>query len=506
MKLMKTQSTLRVSRLMSLGLVLLAPLATAAFHDDEAGADHPYETDEHRLPAFATGGSCLIKGATIHTALRPAFVGDVLIENGAITGIGNVKKVPAGMQIIDAEGMHLAPGVVDCHSHMAIERGVNEGTVSISAEVTMKDVVDADDISIYRALAGGVTTVRLLHGSANAIGGRDEVLKLKWHKTEDELRFPGSEQGIKFALGENPKRSNWGGSGRFPATRMGVEVLYYRAFERALEYQAEWDTYKDDKRNGLDPTPPRRDIRLETLAGIVSGDVKIHSHCYRADEILMLMRATEAFGIRIATLQHVLEGYKVAAEMAASGVAGSTFADWWAYKIEAYDAIPHNASLMAEAGVLSSINSDSDEMVRRLYDEAAKSVRYAGMDRVTALQLVTLNPAKQLGIDRRVGSIEVGKDADLALLNGDPLSSLSRVEWTMVDGEIEFTRRDAFGLESDPPVVAIINEDPLPIPGIDSEAPITALVNGTLHPVTSDTIESGTLLMQSGHILASGPA
>ena len=497
---MKIQSTTGLLRSLMTSALLLTP---TVFASPASGEDHPYETDVERLPSFETGGSCLIRGATIHSALRPAFVGDVLVEKGRIVAIGQV-RAPEGIQVIEAAGMHLAPGVVDCHSHMAIERGVNEGTVSISAEVTMKDVVDPDDISIYRALAGGVTTVRLLHGSANAIGGRDEVLKLKWHETEDALRFPDSQQGIKFALGENPKRSNWGGDGRFPATRLGVEVIYYRAFERAREYKAGWAEYERARRQGLDPAPPRRDIRLETLVGILDGEVKVHSHCYRADEILMLIRASEAFGIHIATLQHVLEGYKVAHEMAASGVAGSTFSDWWAYKVEAYDAIPQNASLMAEAGVLSSINSDSDEMVRRLYEEAAKSVRYAGMDRVAALQLVTLNPAKQLGIDRHVGSIEVGKDADMALLTGDPLSSLSRVEWTMVDGEIEFTRVDAFGLDADPPALADLVEEPHSLDGLDRSAPITALVGGTLHPVTSSAIQHGTLLMQDGRILALG--
>ncbi|MCP3918109.1 MAG: amidohydrolase family protein [bacterium] len=466
------------------------------------GDDHPYETDEHRVPAFQTGGDAVIRNVTIHSAVGPAVQGDVAVKDGKIVGVGEV-EAPEGAHEIDGEGMHLAPGVVDCHSHMAIERGVNEGTVSITAEVTIADSVNPDDLTIFRALAGGVTTIRQLHGSANAIGGRDSVLKLKWKRTADELRFPGALEGIKFALGENPKRSRSRENTRFPGTRMGVEAIFYRAFERAREYQAEWDAYEKAKAAGDDPAPPRRDVRLDVLAGILEGDVHVHSHCYRADEILMLIRASQHFGFQIATLQHVLEGYKVAHEMAEAKVPGSTFSDWWAYKVEAYDAVPHCAALMMEAGVLTSINSDSGEMVRRLYAEAGKSLRYGDMGRVNALQLVTLNPAKQLGIGDRVGSIEVGKDADLVLLNGDPLSPRTRVEWTMVDGHIEFTRRDAFGLQDDPPAVREIEATAVAAEVTEGD-PVVALVGGTIHPATGPAIEQGTLLMQSGVIVAVG--
>ena len=472
-------------------------LATSAF----AGEGHPTETDADRICEMVTGGNCLIRGATLHTATEPPYVGDVLVVDGKISAIGEV-DAPGDIFVIDAAGMHLAPGVVDCHSHMAIERGINEGSLSITAEVRIADSVNTDDLTIYRALAGGCTTARLLHGSANAIGGQDEVIKLKWKRSVEELRFPGRERGIKFALGENPKRS--GASGRrFPGTRMGVEVIYYRAFERAREYQAQWKEFEESKQRGEDPEPPRKDIRLDTLVGILDGDIHVHSHCYRADEILMLIRASQHFGFRIATLQHVLEGYKVAYEMAEAGVGGSTFGDWWGYKIEAYDAVPQNAAVMQEAGALSSVNSDSDEMVRRLYGEAAKSVRYAGMDPVEALKLVTLNPALQLGIGDRVGSIEVGKDADLALLNGDPLSTLARVEWTMVDGEIEFERRDAFELDTNPPMVAELSEEPQAVTKTP-QGGVIALVGGRIHPVTAPVIEKGTLLMQDGVIIALG--
>ena len=466
--------------------------------------EHPSELESDRVPTLQTGGSCLIQNVTIHTAVDEPFVGSVLVRDGKIAAVGEV-PVAEGLFVIDGTDHHLAPGVVDCHSHMAIEGGVNEGTVSISSDVSIEDSVNPDDITIYRALAGGVTTVRLLHGSANAIGGRHEVIKLKWGRTADELRFEGAPRGIKFALGENPKRSNWGQRGvRFPATRMGIEAIFYRAFARAREYRAEWAEYEAARRTGADPSPPRRDIRLEALVGILDGEVEVHSHCYRMDEILMLIRAGQYFGFRIATLQHVLEGYKVAHEMAEANAGGSTFSDWWAYKIEAYDAIPHNTQIMMDAGVLTSINSDSNEMVRRLYVEAGKSVRYTGMDRVAALRLVTLNPALQLGIGDRVGSIEVGKDADLTLLNGDPLSSLARVEWTMVDGEIEFTRRDAFGLDGDALEARALEEPVRPAPDVDPQAPTLAIVSGTLHPVTGPAVEQGTLLVRGDRIVALG--
>ena len=476
--------------------VLLVPAARAI--------DHATELEADRKPALVTHGNCVVRNVTIHTAVSAPFVGDVWVKDGKLAGVGTV-DAPAGVLVIDGTGKHLAPGVVDCHSHIAVDGDVNEGTVSISAEVGIEDVIDADDLAIYRALAGGVTTARILHGSANAIGGRDEVLSMKWGRTADELRFPGGPKGIKFALGENPKRSNGGSHGeRFPASRMGVEAVFDRAFERAREYQLEWDEYAAAKKRGEDPAPPRKDVRLEVLAGILRHDVLVHSHCYRADEILMLIRASQHFGFQIATLQHVLEGYKVAFEMAQANVGGSTFGDWWAYKIEAYDAIPQNAALMDRAGVLSSLNSDSAEMMRRLYDEAAKSVRYAGLDPVRALDLVTLNPAKQLGIADRIGSIEVGKDANLVLLSGDPLSSLSRVLWTMVDGEVEFERRDAFELDSKPPPVpALVEAAPAPS-AASTSGEVLALVGATLHPITSADIERGTLLVQDGRILALG--
>lgn len=464
--------------------------------------EHATETDADRRPRLVVDGSALIRGATIHTATGPAFQGDVLVRDGKIAAVGRA-EAPAGVTVIDAAGMHLAPGVVDCHSHIAIAGNVNEGTVSISCEVSIGDVVDAEDLSIYRAAAGGVTTARLLHGSANAIGGRDAVIKMKWGRPAAEIRFPDAPEGVKFALGENPKRSNGGGRNeRFPASRMGVEAVMTRAFERAQDYRDEWKAHAAAVARGEDVDPPRRDVRLDALAGVLDQRILVHSHCYRQDEILMLLEASQRYGFRIATLQHVLEGYKVAREMAALGVGGSTFGDWWAYKIEAYDGIPQNAALMDRAGVLSSLNSDSEEMMRRLYGEAAKSVRYAGMDRVRALQLVTLFPARQLGIGDRVGSIEAGKDADLVLLSGDPLSSLSVVRWTMIDGRIEFERRDAFELESRPPPVPALDE---PARGsAPTEGDVLAITGATLHPITSPDVADGVIVVRGGRIAAMG--
>ncbi len=474
--------------------------------DEKTSAyEHPYETDAHRVPTLDTSGGALVRNVTIHDAVQPAYVGDVLVRDGKITAVGEGLAAPDGVTVIDGEGKHLAPGVVDTHSHMAIERGINEGTLSITADCDITDVINSDDLGLYRALAGGTTTIQCLHGSANAIGGRAETLKLKWKRPADELRFPDAPQGIKFALGENVKRSNWGSGDRFPASRPGVETVFHRGFRRAQEYRAEWAAYAAALSRGEDPAPPRHDVRLDVLVGILEGDVLVHSHCYRADEILMLLRTAEQYGFRIQTLQHVLEGYKVAHEIAEHGAGTSTFADWWAYKQEAYDAIPQNAALLDEAGALSTINSDSGELVRHLYHEAAKSVKYAGLDRVRALALATRNGALQLGVGDRVGTIEEGKDADLVLLDGDPLSVYARVLWTMVDGEIEFQRRDAFGFDEEPGQVRELEERPVIEASYSPDAgPTVAIVGGTLHPATSEAIEGGTLLLQDGRIVDMG--
>ena len=470
--------------------------------------EHPVETDALRAPTLETGGDVLIQNVTIHTTTRPAFVGSVLVQDGDIAGVfegaAPMSTAHGNAAVIDGTGKHLVPGAIDTHSHMAIRGGVNEGTLSITADVDISDSINADDPGIYRALAGGVTTIQCLHGSANAIGGRSEVLKLRQDATADELRFEGAPQGIKFALGENVKGSNWGGNtSRFPATRPGVQAVFERAFTRAQTYAAEWQAYWDARSAGEDPLPPRRDLRLEVLTGIMDGSVNVHSHSYRADEIMMLMDVAERYGFTVQTFQHVLEGYKVAKEIAEHGAGTSTFSDWWGYKWEAYDAVPQNAALLDQAGVLSTINSDSPELVRHLYHEAAKSIRYAGMDPVAALRLCTLNAAIQLGIDDRVGSIEEGKDADLVLMSADPMSLYSVVELTLVDGEVEFQRQDLFGLaDLEPRPYA----DPARTPGEYPEDPteLIAIVGGTVHPVDGPAIEQGTVLLHAGRILDVG--
>ncbi len=407
--------------------------------DEIRAVMHTYEGMVKKMGTFAVTNARVwtVSGETIDN-------GTVLVSDGKIKAVGRDVKIPKDAEIIDAKGGSLIPGIIDCHSHIAIEGGVNEGTLAVTAMVGIADVLNPDDISIYRALAGGVTSANLLHGSANPIGGQNQVIKLRWGSDAEGLRFQGAPPGIKFALGENPKRSNMGSFGipqRYPQTRMGVMDVIREAFTEARDYEKQWADYKAGPRNGIKPELPRRDLEMEALVEILHGKRLVHSHCYRADEILQLMRLAEEFDFRVATLQHVLEGYKVADEIAAHGAGASSFSDWWGYKVEAYEAIPYNAALMTERGVVSSINSDSGEEMRHLNQEAAKAVRWGGMSEIEALKLVTLNPAKQLRIDDRVGSIEVGKDADLVLYDGSPLSMLSVVQKTFIDGDLYFDRQ-----------------------------------------------------------------
>ena len=308
----------------------------------------------------------------------------------------------------------------------------------------MRDVLDPTDINIYRDLAGGLTTANILHGSANPIGGKNQVIKLRWGKTRpQDLEFEGALPGIKFALGENPKDMRQGqitGPRRYPVTRMGVEYVIRDAFTRAKAYQKAWQDYEKKKGASADALPPKRDLQLEPLVEILEGKRLVHAHSYRADEILMMIRLADEMGFKIATFQHVLEGYKVAKEIAAHGAGASTFSDWWAYKVEAADAIPHNAAIMVRKGVLTSVNSDSAELARRLNTEAAKTIRWGGLTEDEAFALVTINPAKQLRIDRRVGSLEVGKDADVVVWNRHPLSTYATAERVYIDGTLYYDR------------------------------------------------------------------
>jgi len=388
----------------------------------------------------------LIRNATIMTASHGTIEnGSILIRNGKIAGVGKDIKASANARVIDATGMYVTPGFIDSHSHSALD-GTNEGSLSVTAMVRMRDVVNNTDINIYRQLAGGMTTIHQLHGSANSIGGQNSIIKLKWGKSVEEMWVSDAPRTIKFALGENPKRSNVnlapGATRRFPATRMGVEETIREAFTQGREYIKKWEDYEAAKSRGENPLPPARDLKLEAMADVLKGKVDIHSHCYRADEIMMLMRLCEEFGIKVRTLQHVLEGYKVAPEIAKHGASASILPDWWAYKMEAYDAIPFNAAIMTRHGITVSIHSDSNEHARRFYQEAAKMMKYGDLTEEEALRLVTLNPAIQMRLDHRIGSIDVGKDADLVLFNGHPFSIYSRPEVTMIEGEVYFDRKE----------------------------------------------------------------
>ncbi len=372
----------------------------------------------------------LIRNATIWTNEKEGKIegADVLIRNGKIAQIG--KGLSAGSaRVIDGTGKHLTPGILDEHSHIAISRGVNEGTQSVTAEVRIADVVNPDDVNIYRQLSGGVTSSHLLHGSANTIGGQSQLIKLRWGANAEELKFAGTDGFIKFALGENVKQSNWNipARVRFPQTRMGVEQVLVDAFTRARDYEKAG-------------SGKRRDLELDALVEILNKKRFVTCHSYVQSEINMLMKVAERFNFRINTFTHILEGYKVADKMKAHGAGGSTFADWWAYKMEVVDAIPQNATIMQRVGVTTAINSDDAEMARRLNQEAAKSVKYGGMGEEDALKMVTLHPAQLLHVADRIGSIKTGKDADVVLWSDHPLSIYAKAEQSIVDGIVYFDR------------------------------------------------------------------
>lgn len=392
----------------------------------------------------------LIRNATVLTVTRgTVHNGSILIQDGKIAAVGTDVHAPANATIVDATGKFVMPGIIDCHSHTAIEGNVNEGSISDSSMVNIEDVLNPTDINIYRGLAGGLTVSNVLHGSANPIGGQTIVIKLRWGKSAKEMIFEGAKPGIKFALGENPKRQGYppdffAGPNRperrYPATRMGVEEVIRQTFAEAKNYEADWNYYRQCVARGEPAIAPRKDLRLEPIVEVLEGKRYVHAHCYRSDEILMLLRVSDEMGFKVRTLQHVLEGYKVADEIAAHSVGASTFSDWWAYKIEAYDATPYNAAIMTRKGIVVSVNSDSDELQRHLNLEAAKTMRYGGLSETEALALVTINPAKQLGIDDKVGSIEVGKSADLVLFDQHPLSNFSKVLKVWIDGHEYFDR------------------------------------------------------------------
>ncbi len=383
-------------------------------------------------------GDVLIKNGTVITITNGTLENtDILVRDGKIQRIGKDLRTPRGVEEVDATGMFVMPGIIDAHSHIA-GSAINEGTSQVTSEVSMEDVVNPLDISIYRALAGGVTSIHLMHGSANVIGGQNETMKLRYGASNpDDLRFEGAPRTIKFALGENPTRGARA-RGIQPQSRMGIEAMIRNSFSDALNYKAEWEAYRADKNPRK--VAPKYSLRMQTLVDILNGDIIVHCHSYRADEIYMLLKVFADFGIPKITFQHANEAYKVAPELAEFGAYASVFADWWAYKLEVYYSTAYNAAILTQNGVLTSINSDSGELIRHLFHEAAKTQKYGNMTDDEALAMITLNPAKQLGIDNRVGSIETGKDADIAIFDKHPLSVYAIPQMTFVDGVKYFDR------------------------------------------------------------------
>lgn len=393
-------------------------------------------------------GSVHVKNATVITVTGEVLENtDVLVLNGKITAIGQNLSTPSSISSVDASGKFVLPGIVDAHSHLGIARGINEATNPVTAEVSMRDVIDPNDVGIYRALAGGVTAMHVLHGSANVIGGQGATVKMTYGGDADEMLVADAPRTIKFALGENPTRVHGQGYGIQPRTRMGVEQVIREHFDEAIEYRRKRNAYLEaqqqhqkNPRRYTAPQPVAKNLRMEVLADIVDGEIRVHCHSYRADEILMLMRVFNDYGIKNYTFQHANEAFKVAPEIAKNGAYTSIFADWWAYKFEVYYSTSYNAAILNHNGVINSINSDSDELIRHLNHEAAKAVRYGGVNEADALKMITINPAIQLGMENRIGSIEVGKEADFAIWSGHPLSIYSMAEKTYVNGVLRFDR------------------------------------------------------------------
>ena len=511
-----------------------------------------------QLPAdagsYPTGDLFVRDLEAVHTAAGPVLEGvSILIRDGIIEQIGAGLTAPDGVRVIDGTGLTAMPGIVDEHSHTALVAG-NEGTAPIVPEVRVLDALTTEDFGIYRALSGGVTTARIMHGSSNPIGGQSAVVKMRWGMdATEQLLIPGAPKFVKFALGENVTRKAAppNANSRFPLSRAGVEAIYVEAFTAAQAYRAEWNSFRADP--GAFPVPPRRDLRLEALVDIMEGRIRIHAHSYRADEILMLIRLAERFGFRIDVFTHVMEGYRVATEMAEHGAAGSTFSDWWQYKLEAFESIPHNAAIMHQHGVLTAINSDIPSLQPFMHREIVKPVKYGGVSELEALQMLTLFPARMMYLDDRVGSLEEGKEGDVVLLDGSPFDSYSRVEKTIVDGIVYYDVDDEEGTRGEPvravtDVVAALATPRTSTPGdgpdsgdagaprasttgggsnsgagiapgtprangMDGETPprpataqeaATALVGGTVHTISDGTIQDGVVLIRGGAIEAVG--
>ena len=389
----------------------------------------------------AAHNEVLIKNAVLMTVTHGTIQnGSLHIKDGKIAAVGANVSAPASAAVIDAGGKYVTPGIIDSHSHIALDEDVNEATSPVTPQMLMMDAFDYQDKAIYRGLAGGVTTSLLLHGSANMIGGQAVVIKHKYGAGRDAMLFPGAPKSIKFASGENPKRV-YGTREQLPSTRMGNFEVQREAFVQAQDYMREWEEYNAKvKRGDKDAKMPKHDLKLEALADVLRGKFLVQIHCYRADEFLTEMAMAREFGYKIRAFHHALEAYKVPEKLAAEGVGIATFADWWGYKNEAWDAIPWNAVMSMRKGVRVAIKSDSNDFMRRLNQEAAKTIRYGGATEEEALRMITINPAWIIGVDNRTGSIDVGKDADIVIWNGYPLSSYGVPNKVFIDGEVYFDR------------------------------------------------------------------
>jgi imidazolonepropionase-like amidohydrolase len=388
----------------------------------------------------------LIKNGTVLTVTGGTILNcDILVRDGVIKKIGQNIQAPDSVMVIDATGKYVMPGIIDSHSHIGLS-GTNESAETISAEVKMRDVLNSEDTSIYTALTGGVTMTHTMHGSGNPIGGENLVIKTKWGKTSEEMIVPEAYRTLKFALGENPKQSNQRrqtSSLRYPQTRMGVNAIIRREFMKAQNYIEQWERYENAKKSkrGLDTLiPPRKDLKMEALVDMLRGEMYARCHTYRADETLEFIKLSKEFGFKIICFEHAWEAYKIAKEIAVEGIGISIFADNWAYKVEAAEGIAYNAGYCTQQGIIVSINSDSGERIRRLFNDAAKSMKYGGLTEEEALKLVTINPAIQLGVDKIAGSLEVGKHGDIAIFNEHPLSAYTRCDMTIIEGVVYFDR------------------------------------------------------------------
>ena len=389
------------------------------------------------VPA-AYAGDLLIKGGTILTVTEGVIEnGSILIREGKISAIGKSLEAPEGAEVIDATDKFIMPGIIDSHSHLALNGDVNEATDPVTSQVDMADAIDAYDHQIYQALAGGVTAAKLMHGSANVIGGLNTTVKLKYQTSLEEMRIPGVRQQLKLALGENPKRV-YGSKGRQPSTRPGIFATLRQTFLDARAYQQKWDEYEEKKASGEEADPPKRDLKLETVAKALSGEYGIDCHNYVHNEIVVFLDIVKEFEIPYVVISHSFGAYKVRDRIAEAGIGVQTHTDWWGYKSEAYDAIPYAIKMLMDEGVLVDICSDSEDVIRRLDREAAKMLRYTDMSEEDALKLITINPAKILEIDGRTGSLETGKDADIAIFDGHPLDSFSKCVMTLIEGKVYF--------------------------------------------------------------------